>query len=112
MERGKKFSGMSKPLSSSMSQNFARINARMEVSGMAQVPMMKLSAPMMKKLPTAAIRKNAKLSFDAGGRTGKRRVTMMAVGAVSRMRRNADSPMARASHIHWTETGLIRSMAI
>src|ERR1700723_192365 len=92
--RGKKLSGMSKPLKSSMSQNFARIRAKMDVSGMAHVPMMKLSAPMMKKLPMAATRKSAKFSFEAGGRTGKSRVTMMAVGAVRRMRRKADSPMA------------------
>src|ERR1700734_2377635 len=82
MGRGKKFSGMSRPLSSSMSQNFARIRARRDVSGMAQVPMMKLSAPMMKKLPMAAARKSAKFSFEAGGSTGKSKVTMMSFGGV------------------------------
>src|SRR5690348_15232979 len=109
-ERGKKLNGISKPLSSSISQNLARISARMDVSGMAQVPMMKFSAPMMKKLPTAARRNKKKFSVHEGGRTGKSRVTIIAVGAVSRIKRNADSPMARASHIHWTDTGLMKSM--
>jgi hypothetical protein len=32
--------------------------------------------------------------------------------ALRRPRRNADSPMARQIHIHWMESGLMKSMAI
>src|SRR5271155_2879441 len=110
MERGKKFSGMSKPLKSSMSQNFARIKARMDVSGMAQVPIMKLSAPMMKKLPTAATRKSAKFNFEAGGRTGKSGGTPGGVGGERRRGRSAIPPRGGGSHIHCTETGFMKSI--
>src|SRR5216684_3220667 len=103
MVGGKKDKGISRPESNSMSQNLARISARMDFSGIAQVPMAKLIAPIRRKLPAAESRNNRKWPSDEGGRTGKTSEMMTAVGAVRRIRRKADSPMARVSHIHCTE---------
>ena len=47
-----------------------------------------------------------------GACTWKMNDTRTAVGTVSSVNRNADSPIARYSHIHCTETGLIRFMAM
>src|SRR5712691_6197079 len=106
MAGGKKDKGTSRPESNSMSQNLARMSARMDFSGIAQVPMAKLIAPIKRKLPAADSTNRRKCPSDAGRRTGKRSEMRMAVGAVRRIKRKADSPMARVSHIHCTETGL------
>src|SRR6202451_683723 len=105
---GKKLIGISKPESSSISQNLARISARMDCSGMAQVPIMKLIAPIKKKLPSTLTTNNEKFSRDEGPFTGNTSAHTIATGPVSSPRRKADSPMAREIHIHCIETGLIR----
>src|SRR5580658_1426435 len=110
--RGKNEIGISNPDSNSINQYFARISAKIDFNGIAQVPIMKLIAAISEKLPMAAKRNNAKLRADAGRCTGKIKATMTAVGSVSSASRNADSPIARQNHIHSTDTGLIKSTAI
>src|SRR5271169_5934689 len=92
---GKNEIGIKSPDSISISQYFARINARIDFSGIAHVPIMKLIAAIKKKLPSTPRRKSAKFSRDAGAWTGKTSATKIAVGSVSKPRRKADSPIAR-----------------
>src|SRR5215469_12998954 len=99
--------GIKRPESSSISQNLARINARIDFSGTAQVPIMKLIAAIRKKLPRTATRNRAKSLWEAGGWTRKMKEMRIAVGTVSKLKRKEDSPTARLIHIHCTETGLI-----
>src|SRR5712692_3039116 len=69
MVGGKKDKGTSRPESNSMSQNLARMSARMDFSGIAQVPMAKLIAPIRRKLPAAD--REEKRDDDGRGRSEK-----------------------------------------
>ena len=73
---GKNDIGIRSPDSNSISQYFARISARIDFSGIAHVPIMKLIAAISAKLPSAAIKNSAKLSAEAGRCTGKTSATI------------------------------------
>ena len=68
---------------------------------------MKLIAAIRKKLPSTRHEEQQRNSRATPGPcTGNTNATTIAVGSVSRPRRNADSPIARQIHIHWIGDGL------
>src|SRR5580704_10289315 len=109
---GKNEIGINSPESISISQYFARIKAKIDFSGIARVPIMKLIAAIKKKLPSTLTRNSAKFSREAGPCTGNTNATTIAVGSVSSPRRNADSPIALQIHSDLAFDHLIRHLLV